>query len=59
MRILRIDPNNPDKTGIMINLVMQPYDEILPCDNTWLHIGLRNLDYDFITFPELYKILTT
>lgn len=69
-RILRVDPDNPNKTGIMINLVTEPFislDEksegevenktIVPCDNTWIHIGLRYLDYEFVTLNELKKIL--
>lgn len=55
-RILRIDPSNPNKTGIMINLVIEPWADVIPCDNIWLHIGLRKLDYEFLTLQEFYNI---
>jgi superfamily II DNA or RNA helicase len=55
-RILRVDPNNPDKAPMVINFVIEPFDEIIPSDSIWLQIGLRGLDSQFITLPELIQI---
>lgn len=45
----------------MINLVIEPFmwEEklITPCDNTWIHIGLRTLDYEFLTIEKLEKTI--
>lgn len=41
---------------MVINFVIEPFDEIIPSDSIWLQIGLRGLDSQFITLPELIQI---
>lgn len=44
MRICRIDRNNINKAPEIINLVMRPYDDVVPSDNYWVSLGFPNLE---------------
>lgn len=57
-RLLRIDPNNPDKYPIIINLICRPFNGITPNDNFWINISLKGLNQEWIELPDLITLLT-
>ena len=56
-RIIRSDPDNPDKYGIGINLVCRPFDDIIPADNHWVKISLAGLNAEWVEVDELIEKL--
>lgn len=56
-RLLRVDPNNPDKAPMMINFVVEPWENTRPCDHYWLDIGLKRLKRKSVTLKELINEL--
>lgn len=59
-RCCRINPLNLNKSPIMINLVVEPFQYerklITPCDNYWLQISLRKIASEFKTLKELKQL---
>jgi superfamily II DNA or RNA helicase len=72
-RILRVNPLDESKSALMINFIIQPFlheyvevedfipikkiKKIIPSDNYWIMISLRNLNYKTIPLEELKKRL--
>lgn len=56
-RTLRINPNDPSKSPVMINLIMKPYEDVIPSDNYWINISLKGLESEYVTVEQLTTLL--
>jgi superfamily II DNA or RNA helicase len=55
-RILRVNPNDPDKAPVMINFVMEVSDGLSAMDNYWIRNSMRTIEVEEITLEKLKKL---